>query len=129
MKILFILQNAYYTHGYRPRDLKEWERRLWVSFTGRRLAQMIPDGATVSVINASLSVGDHSTSCFDADINHIRRMIIRYDPDVICACGKIAQKGCDELGVSYVPAPHPAWRALSKKHIAHIRQQLGDRND
>lgn len=126
MKILFFLQNAYYNDGF-GRDEQQWQKDLWRSLTGKRLKQMIPDGADIRLANASPVVGNVASACYPPDLQHMRKAIRKHRPDVICACGKIAQRGLDEIGVEYVAAPHPAWRALTKEHIARIRQQLQEK--
>lgn len=129
MKILFFLQNAYRSERYQFRNVEEWYVDLMRSHSGRRLAQMIPEGVDVAVVNASPIIGDNAKSCYPPDPKHVRRMIRKHKPDIICACGKIAQRGLSEMGIEYVPVPHPAWRALSKEHVARIRQQLGEQNE
>ena len=122
--ILYILQNAYKSDKHQFTNKKEWGRELLRSHSGRRLQEMIPEGAEFKIINASNNVGTHSASSFKADLKHMAKLINKIKPDIICACGKIAQAGCKELGVKFVSAPHPAWRQLSKKITSDIRMQL-----
>jgi len=122
--ILFILQNAYKSEKHQFTNKKEWSRELLRSHSGRRLQEMIPAGAEFKVINASDNIGTHSSSSFKADLNHMTKLINKIKPDIICACGKIAQDGCRELGFDFVSAPHPAWRQLSKKITRDIRRKL-----
>lgn len=124
MKILFVLQNGYHSEKYHYRNNEEWHEDLNRSFTGKRLDEMIPDNAKVFVIEASKNIGNHPDSCFPADSSHIHEKIELYKPDIICGCGKIAQAGLTELGVPFVPLPHPAWRQLSKKMTNEIKKRL-----
>lgn len=130
--ILFILQNGYHSDKYDYRNLQEWSIDLYRSHTGRRLAQYVPDGAEYRVINSTPVVGENVDSCLEPDLGYIRDWIAVLKPNVICACGQIAQKACADLGLeTYVKAPHPAWRRLSKQNIAEIRDILkeGDCNN
>ena len=123
-KILFILQNGYHSEKYHYRNNEEWYEDLHRSFTGKRLCEMIPDGVKVFVIEASQNIGNHPDSCFPADTSYIREKIEFYNPDIICGCGKIAQVGLMEIGTSFIPLPHPAWRQLSKKMTSEIKKKL-----
>jgi hypothetical protein len=124
MKILFILQNAYRSEKYDFKNDEEWQRDLKRSHTGRRLLEMVPEQAEIIVINASPKIGDQVDACFEADINYIRNKIALHQPDCICACGKVAQAGLEKLSIPFVPAPHPAYRALSKQTTNGIRNLL-----
>ena len=124
--ILFILQNGYHSEKYQFRNLEEWYVDLERSYTGKRLKKMIPDNADPKVINASENIGNESSSCFPADANYIKKMIDKYKPKIICACGKIAQDGCEEIGIDYIPLPHPAWRQLSNKRVNEIKSKLSN---
>jgi Uracil DNA glycosylase superfamily. len=127
--ILFILQNAYRNENHQFSNHDEWHRELLRSQTGRRLVEMIPAGAEFRVINASSFIGDNPNSVSAADTKHMRRLIKQIKPDIICACGKIAQDGCKKLGLDFIEAPHPAWRCLSKKTTTNIRNLLGEQNE
>jgi hypothetical protein len=125
MVILFVLQNAYRSEKYNFRNDDEWYRDLMRSHTGRRLSEMIPDGIDVRVVNATPKIGNDPCSFLKPEQGHIRNMINRFKPDVICACGKSAQTGCEQLGIDFISLPHPAWRHLSKKVTGEIRAMLG----
>jgi len=122
--ILFILQNAYQSNKHQFKNDDEWSRELANSHTGRRLKEMIPDDIEYKVINSSALIGDCPASCYDADLEHIQKLIDEVKPSVICACGKIAQRGCEKLGLEFIPAPHPAWRQLSKKCSNSIKERI-----
>jgi hypothetical protein len=122
--VLFILQNAYKSEKHQFKNEEEWSNELNNSQTGRRLKELIPENVRYRVINASDIIGDNVDSCFDPNLNHLKAWINVINPDVIVACGKVAQKGCDLLDEKYIKAPHPAWRALSKLHTTEIRKQI-----
>ena len=124
--ILFILQNAYQNKNHQFSNQEEWSRELTNSQTGRRLKEMIPAGVEFRVINASGFIGDNPNSVSEADTKHMRKLIKQIKPDIICACGKIAQDGCRKLGLDFIEAPHPAWRCLSKETTGNIRNLLGE---
>lgn len=122
--ILFVLQNAYKSEKHQFKNEEEWSRELANSHTGRRLKEMIPEGKEYKVINSSNIIGDNPDSCYDADIVHMKKLVNEINPTVICACGKVAQKGCADLGLIFIPAPHPAWRQLSKQDSNNIKNQI-----
>ena len=122
--ILFILQNAYRSEKHQFKNEEEWSRELANSHTGRRLKEMIPEDKEYKVINSSNIIGDNPDSCYEADTEHIKKLVNEINPIVICACGKVAQKGCADLGLIFIPAPHPAWRQMSKKQSSAIKQLL-----
>ena len=80
--------------------------------------------APKATINSTPQLGDHPDSCFGYDLSYMQSWIQKIKPDLICACGKIAQSGCKELGINFVEAPHPAWRRLSKQHTSDIRKEI-----
>lgn len=122
--ILFILQNAYKSEKHQFNNEEEWSRELNNSHTGRRLKEMIPYGTEYKVINSSKKIGDNPNSCYEADLEYIKRFIGIIKPSVICACGRVAQRGCEELGLNFISAPHPAWRCLSKSITNEIRKEI-----
>jgi hypothetical protein len=122
--ILFILQNAYQSEKHQFKNDEEWSRELANSHTGRRLKEMIPEGKEYRVINSSPMIGDCADSCYVADTEHIEKLVNKINPTIICACGKVAQKGCMKLGLFFISAPHPAWRQMSKQQSGSIKQTL-----
>ena len=122
--ILFILQNAYTSEKHQFKNEKEWSRELQRSHSGKRLSEMIPENVEYRVINASPEIGDNANSIYKADTTHIKRLVKKFSPKVIVACGTIAQAGCELLGLSYISAPHPAWRQLSKEITSEIKRQI-----
>jgi len=124
--ILFILQNGYHSEKYQYRNLEEWSIDLHRSFTGRKLMKYIPDNAEYAVINASMNIGENAKSYYPADLDHIKKWIDNIQPDIICACGEVAQQGCKSLGVDCIAAPHPSWRQLSNQFASDIKSKLTD---
>jgi hypothetical protein len=122
--ILFILQNAYRSEKHKFTNRNEWSKELLRSHTGRRLSEMIPDGYEYAVINSSPNIGDNSNSIYIADPQYIKEWVNKIKPTIIVACGRIAQKGCTELSLKYISAPHPAWRCLSKKITNEIKTKI-----
>jgi hypothetical protein len=123
-RVLFVLQNAYRSEKYNFSNDEEWQGALQKSHTGRRLQAMIPADTQAFVINSSLSIGDNPDSCYPADSAYIKNKIERIEPDIICACGKIAEDGLKKIGVEFVALPHPAWRQLSNDTVYAIRSRL-----
>jgi hypothetical protein len=129
MRLLVVLQCAYGTTARRRRQLQKrrlWLAGLWNSHTGRRLRQMLPEisGVEITVINASPQIGRESRAAFPPDGEYIQRQIARYNPDYILGCGHVAQRGLAELGIEYIPVPHPAWRGLTQAQTDAIRARL-----
>lgn len=122
--ILVFLQNAYRKNGNGYRNREHWLGRMWLSHTGSRLKEMLPDGSQVYIENANPRVGKETNSMFPPDLKHMQKVIDEVNPDVILGCGKIAQKGLSEMGVEYISAPHPAWRALSRKETERICKEI-----
>jgi hypothetical protein len=123
-KMLFVLQNAYRSEKYNFSNDEEWQRDLQRSHTGRRLQAMLPDDAQVFVINSSPLIGECPDSCYPADSDYIENKIKHIEPDVICACGKIAESGLRSIGIEFVALPHPAWRQLSNDMVCAIKRHL-----
>jgi hypothetical protein len=124
------LQNAYYPDGIEPdriKDRRTWLRLLWRSHTGKRLKEMLPDEIETFITEASPMIGTKPSDAFEADLGFMRSEIQEHsNAKIILACGKIAQAGLDKLGVTYISAPHPAWRLLSKRMTAEIKEKLLD---
>jgi len=125
--ILFVLQNAYTSEKYQFSNEEEWSAALRKSHTGRRLMEMIPLGATYHVINASPNIGDNADSVYEPDHEYIKSWIDSLQPSLVCACGRVATDGLMQLGIEFVPLPHPAWRRLSKYQTSEIRNMLSQR--
>jgi len=126
MVLLVVLQNAYRKSGAPYRNRRQWLKCLWLSHTGKRLRRMLPADIEPYVINANPQIGKHAGAVFPPDLEHLRQTIERVNPSVILACGRMAQTGLDALGVTYVAAPHPAWRQLTELEITVIREKLDE---
>lgn len=133
MRLLVILQNAYgVEEGYVP----SYNRQSFVnSHTGKRLKEMLPEIAETFIVNASSRVGTHASSIFPPEPAYVLGYIKEYAPDCILACGKVAEEAVNaltEIDMPIIYAPHPAYRALSKRMTADIRSRilvaLGERN-
>jgi len=122
--ILFILQNAYQNEKYSFTNEPEWHSELMRSHTGRRLKEMIPEGSDFKVINSTGEIGDNPDSYFKPDLIYMQNWIDKIKPDVICACGVSSQNACRQLGIKFIPAPHPAWRSLSKSMTEKVKKEL-----
>ena len=126
-KLLVILQNAYGVTEKRRKQLTSerlWLYALWKSQTGRRLKEMLPSNFNIKIINASEQIGCYSSALFPPDKNYLRTKIDEFQPNVILACGRIAQQGLKALNISYTAGPHPAWRLLSKIKTEEIKLTL-----
>lgn len=123
-KVLYVLQNAYRTEKYNFKNREEWHGDLLKSHTGKRLSEMIPENCEYFVINASKNIGTHADSKFPPDIEYITNWWNEIQPEIVVACGKVAQEGCDKANIEHIKAPHPAWRALSKEITENIRKMV-----
>lgn len=118
--ILVFLQNAWY------RDLKrlpydQWLISMWKSPTGRGLIKMLPEGVPYFVINSTDEIVDNSKEIKEADLHWMSMWIRFVKPKLILACGKVAQRGCYNLQVKYIKAPHPSWRGLTQSDIEKVK--------
>jgi len=128
LKLLVVLQCAYATTQRRRKQLENeriWLKALWSSHTGKMLKTMIPEHCLVYIINASNHIGHVSQACFPPDVSHLKEKIEEIKPDVILACGRIAQKGMRAVGIPFIKAPHPAWRRLTKKQRQQVKDLIG----
>ena len=126
-KLLVILQNAYGVTEKRRKQLtteRLWLHGLWNSQTGKRLKEMLPSDLNIKIINASPKIGCYADALFPPDKKYLRHNINEFQPDVILACGRIAQQGMNVLDMPYMAAPHPAWRLLSKIKTEEIKLTL-----
>ena len=122
--ILVFLQNAYGVEdGYVPSYDKESFRNC---HTGRRLREALPENAEIEIRNASPLIGSNADSCFKYDYYYMLEQVETIQPDVILACGKVAEGALKdmELPVPVVFMPHPAYRALSKETTEFVRRRL-----
>ncbi len=111
-------------NGWNPRV---WAKMLWLSQTGRRLLEALPAGAyEVKVCNANPSLADTPDGVFPPDRKHLRRVLRRVRPDVILACGKVANEALTQIEVTapVVEMPHPAYRLLSRRTTGDVKARL-----
>lgn len=121
MKVVVFLQNAWseqYAGRKWPRP--SWLRALAASRSGQRL-RSLENGYHLSGCvwwyeNASPLVGGNPDSFMQADIHHIRRIVLEQCPDIVLALWKEAARGimiaCADQPLTIV-APHPASRVLT----------------
>ncbi|MCK5023833.1 MAG: hypothetical protein KAS04_06665, partial [Candidatus Aenigmarchaeota archaeon] len=114
----------YHSDKYQYRSLEEWSCDLHRSFTGKRLLRMIPDNCEHKVINSTPEIGDNAKSMLEPEHEYIKKHIGLFDPKLIVACGKVAQKACEEIGIDYFGIPHPAWRHLSIDMEVKIKSDI-----
>lgn len=122
MKLLVILQNAY---GVEEDYIPSYLHPSFVnSQTGRRLKEFLPDNCTVEIINASPLIGGSVDSIFAPDPGYVSAKVNNIKPDCILALGNNAHKVVDMLGLNAIKSYHPAYRALSKKITAEIKERI-----
>ena len=131
MGTLIFLQNAYGVEpGYEPDYSKDSFRNC---HTGKRLLEMLPPGESVIIRNASPVVGTAASDCFDPDPEYMANQILSEEPNRILVCGEQAKDGFFKMLDTHrlppyvkrvVFAPHPAYRALSKKKTSAIRAKM-----
>lgn len=85
---------------------------------------MLPENIEVEVINSTPKIGDVSSACFFPEPEYIAGWIEFFEPDLIIACGKIAQGALEYMGIEHIPTPHPAWRHLSNENVVEIRNKI-----
>lgn len=127
-KLLVVLQCPWrkgrLENGWNP---QVWRKELGSSRTGVRLQEALPaETFEVVVCNASPALADSPDGIFPADLGHLRRVVRRTEPDVILACGRVAQKAMAEISpaIPVVAMSHPAYRLLSNQKTAEIKSQL-----
>lgn len=137
-KVLVLLQNAW-KFGAQPeqrqwlrnatpevsRDF--WEKALWNSLTGERLKWMLPEDCEIRVGNVSPLIGNNAQSKFPMEPLHVLAQIREWQPTVVVLLGNEAKKArstVEALNLGIVEGPHPAYRALSRRWGAAIRQKI-----
>ena len=135
MKLLVILQNAY-SHDGEPMRRRKWLLGLWRSYSGKRLREMLPQELWMDslhswpedrdyyICNATEQWANDAIVALKSDPEWLARIVAWLRPDYVLACGRVAQRGLDRLGISYIEAPHPAWRALTKERTAAVRAEV-----
>lgn len=152
-KVLGVLQNQWFYDPPRIQKMidtadnpETMRRRLctWALFagckSGRVLRTLLGDEWCNRIVweNASLHMGDVSSSVFPADMAHLTKLLCIEQPGIVVAFGKVAQDGVEQalrLGPSspdggtagpvVLHAPHPAARNDDTyEQIRQLRKQL-----
>ena len=96
--VLVVLQNAYdkgrLRDGY---QYHKWLREFQSSRTGVRLNIVTEDLTNVHYTNASPKIGCGPGSILAACKAHLRRAIKRVSPQIILACGAVAERAVTEI--------------------------------
>jgi hypothetical protein len=137
-KLLVVLQNAYDKGSLADRwNYAAWKREFESSRTGTRLLYALPDMGTspswrVHYANAAPGVGRGSRSCLRPSRVHLRRAVKRVEPDVVLACGRLAEEtALAAWEGSLLAIPHPAYMCLTNELLDRCRDVLtawGDGN-
>ena len=124
--LIVFLQNAWspiYAGGEWPRE--SWLRALERSRSGQRLRVMIDDFNVCE--NTTPVVGGTPDSVIPPDVDHIKALLARHNPQVVVACGKQAEIAL--LGLWSGPllaVPHPAHRLLTDQLYREARTLLAN---
>lgn len=95
------------------------------SNTGRRLVKMLPVSIfEVIVVNGSPKVGNDASSKYPMDEAYIADVLRIVSPDVIVACGQVADEGLTRMKIDHWYIPHPMRRDLSNQDFEEIRETL-----
>lgn len=125
MKFIIFLQNAWsplYAGGTWPR--KSWLKALARSRSGQRLKIIVKDDFDLCE-NTTPIVGEKANSIIPPDIEYIKDIINRREPEAIVACGKQAEKALTELwNGPLIITPHPAYRVLKNSVYEKVRDLL-----
>jgi len=131
-KILVVLQNAYdrgsLSAGFNP---KRWLNEFEHSRTGHRLLYGALESRftfrwDLRYTNASPKLGHGSSSKHQPDRRHLRRRLRDVAPDLVLACGQLAEAATSELWSGpLVAIPHPASRVLTNELLKYCSHCLG----
>ena len=112
----------------KPWDDEQWEKALWESRSGIRLAQVLPKRLTVAVRNANPIPTRHVTGIRYPDPVYVREQIGMFSPRLLLLCGvearKIVMMG---FNIPFITMPHPAFRLLSGHALDAIKAQIQSR--
>ena len=137
-KIVAFLQNQWFKHPdtvkRMMRDHPERRERYISAFlfmgclTGRRLRSVLGEQLCDQIIweEVSPEIGDHAASRFPADIQHMQSVIVKHNPAVILAFGKIAENAVMQLNPRplTICAAHPAARHGAISSLKLMRDRL-----
>jgi hypothetical protein len=125
MKFIVFLQNAWsplYAGGTWPR--RSWLKALARSRSGQRLRIIVKDEFDLCE-NTTPIVGETPNSVIPPDIEYIKSIINKREPEAIVACGKQAEKILSELWSGpLIITPHPAYRVLKNSVYERVRELL-----
>lgn len=150
MTILAFLQNSWFKDPEKAKEVfarhPELRNDLIARFlfagclTGRRLMTAFGEELCDRIIweEASANIGDKSSARFQADHDHIKRAIIKHDPNVILAFGQVASTEVEvvaeglkrEYGISIpvMTAPHPAARKNPMSALREVAERLKEKS-
>ena len=125
MKYIVFLQNAWsplYAGGTWPR--KSWLKALARSRSGQRLKIIVKDDFDLCE-NTTPIVGESADSVIPPDVEYIKEIINRREPEIIVACGKQAEKVLVKLWDGpMIITTHPACRVLKNSVYEKVRDLL-----
>src|SRR5580704_6078428 len=144
MVILAFLQNQWFKDPEKVRalfarrpDLRNDMIRRYLFMgchTGKQLRKAFGEALCDRIIweEVSLQIGGHSASKFPADLKHMTEAIVRTQPDIILAFGRIASDAIAELNGGKCPipcthiffAPHPAARNNPMAELVNMAQRV-----
>jgi hypothetical protein len=150
MKIVTFLQNQWFRDpermkrqlevefkGDRERFIKLW--LFWSCRTGQNLESAFTKELCDEIVweETSREIGGHASSKFTADLDHIDRVIVKHQPDVVVALGKIAKDAllnvtgdtliypCARMNWRLIVGPHPVARhATAMQELRDIGKEL-----
>jgi hypothetical protein len=109
----------------KPWDCEQWEKAMWESRSGIRLAQILPKRLKVVVRNANPIPTRHVTGVRRPDPVYVREQVIKYAPKALLLCGNEARTiSTMGFNLPFVEMPHPAYRLLTGHACDAIRAQL-----
>jgi hypothetical protein len=148
MKILAFMQNQWFKNPEKVRAQYERypdmrndliARYLFMGcLSGRRLQAALGEALCDQIVweEASPEIGGNSASKFPADAKHIAGAIIKHNPDVVFAFGKIASDGVlsafaeieshpTPINFRLITGPHPAARNDPMPRLREMAQLVG----
>lgn len=142
-KIIAMIEERHARNG--PEAAERFRRRMieYALFagcqTGRRLREGLGECWCNRIVweNASKRIGNFSSSCFPADPDHIRRVVLEVKPDIVVAFGKVATEAfnpgeqCYHVAkglnpYEFIETVHPAARGLNNpmEELTKVKRKL-----
>ncbi len=117
-------------------EIREWYIACFLfmgCLTGRRLRSSLGEELTSLIVweECSREIGGYSASAFPSDLNHMRDVLNRHNPDAVVAYGKIASDALqiisnERKSLRVIYAPHPAARHGSvMSDLIRVKRALG----